>query len=145
MNSSKFSNAELKRRKCKVMASLLFDVYEEGLGLHTRVSEMIIWDAWVNIGTSLKGGSYREHVVPLAYLTKKSKEMFEANLTLKHVEDLWFDLYLVATITKDEAIALDKMYKISMPQGWKVGDDPRERLWKAGIILDTDNKTRVAG
>lgn len=146
MNSPKFNHEELKRRKCRLISTLLSEVHEEEIGIHTRVAEMIIWDAWTTIGRSSKASTYREHVVPLAYLTKTSLNMFSKGKTVEDVEQFWFDYYQIAFITKEEAKLLNSTegLKTGMPKGWNVGDDIRQRLWAVGIHLDTDQVEREA-
>lgn len=147
MDSDFFTHQDLKKRKCNWIANLLSQVHEEGIGIHTRISEMVIWDKWATIGKSSPSSSYREHVVPLSYLTKTSIQMFKENKSVEEVAQFWFDYYLVAFITREEAKILNSKsgLKTGMPSGWKVGDDPRRRLWEAGIKLDTDPQHKVAG
>lgn len=147
MISKNFTPEQLKRRKCNFIANLLFQVHQEEIGIHTRVSEMIIWDAWATIGSSGPDSKYREHVVPLCYLTRLSRDMFKAGKSPGEVEQLWYEYYLVAFITKEEAKKLNATpgLKFSMPQGWKLGDDPRQRLWQAGIFLENDLNNSKAG
>ncbi len=148
MDSNKFTHEQLKRRKCNLIARIIYEVLEEGIyAPHTRIPEMIIWDAWAMIGRSSKQSTYREHVVPLAFLRNTSIEMYKAGKTLNDVEQFWFDHYLIALITNKEADRLNaiKGLKTGMPKAWKMGDDPRERLWKAEIVLISNNSIKLTG
>jgi hypothetical protein len=134
-----FSKTDLKRRRCQIIADIIFQIFEEKLGMHTRVPELLIPDDWALIGTSSSTSKYREHVVPLAYLRDESFKIFnnaeDPKLVKSQVEQFWFDYYLIVYLTKEEADHLNKKYKTSMPDGWKIGDDAKERLSLMGIKL----------
>jgi hypothetical protein len=136
-----YSNEELKRRKCDLLSQFIYQCYEEKKGFNSRISEVMIWDEWAIIGKSSSESKAREHVVPLCYLNKLSLDMFKNNASLKDVSNIWFHNYFIALITSEEMKKLNSIQglKFGMPDKWEVGCDPRERLWKANIILDTDN------
>ena len=136
--SDKFSHSDLKRRKCRLIVQIIRETMEEGIcKTHTRLPENLIWDEWATIGRTSEQSTYREHVVPLAFLRNISIKMFEEGKSALEIEQFWVDHYAIAKITEAEAKLLNKTMglKEGKPNGWKIGDGVLARLEKVGIKL----------
>ena len=95
-------------------------------------------DSFITVGKSVvRSANYREHVVPCDYLTNAAIEMIEAGAKEAEVARMIKANLIIVIIDTQEALRLDFEYglKTSMPEGWKIGDDPLERLYVAGIEL----------
>ena len=94
-------------------------------------------DQFITIGQSVAGADYREHVVPCDYLTNSAIEMLESGATDTEVALMIKQNLVIVLIAKSEAKVLDVDLglKTDMPDGWSLGDDPLERLYAAGIVL----------
>ena len=134
----KFTIREKRLRAIKRIAEVLFDHWEEERDGHTRTFEILVPDEFVIDGQSVKGGNYREHVVPCATIRAGCKEMYANGASIADVTKM-IDKYLrIVLITPEEAKHLDQALglKTVMPSGWVFGDgDPLERLKVAGIVL----------
>ena len=104
-------------------------------GIHSRLLEYLIEDAFVEVGESLKGRGHREHIIPLTMIRDQAIKMFNQNYLVEDVAEMIEKNLKLVHITKNEQQYLDNElgYKTSMPQGWKFGDDPFARLSKANI------------
>jgi len=94
-------------------------------------------DEFITIGESINGREYREHVVPCDYLIREGIEMIRAGKSDTEIALMLKQNLIIVLITNEEAAKLDGELglKITMPDGWKLGDDPLERLYAAGIKL----------
>ena len=73
---SDFNKQELRARAFQRIAFVLHHYWEEqknapdrAARVHSRIFDTLIYDGYINIGTSVKGGDHREHLVPCAYLS----------------------------------------------------------------------------
>lgn len=133
----KFTDAEIKARAIRRAAVVLFELWEEDRGTHSRLLEMLVPDSYVTIGTSVNGGGWREHLVPLSYIRNECEKIFEAGGTIDHAVQ-FIDAHLkIAHITREERDRLDFQLglKSKMPDNWEPGDY-LARLRAAGIDLD---------
>jgi hypothetical protein len=133
----KFSHIQIKERRFRRLAEIIYDHWEEGSGMDTRFfSHPFINDVFVVIGQSAEGGNYREHVVPRVYLRDKCLEMFSNKATIEDVAKILLENLLIVKITKEQADELNSTLKIAMPDGWVLGkSDPLERLYRVGIKI----------
>lgn len=119
----------------KIMAIILHEHYVSKQGMHSRIYECVIYNEWINVGKSVKGGGRIEHVVPLAFLTAVSNRMFEQRQDIEEVVKFLKKNLKVVEITKEEANNLDRAttgLKSKMPDGWD-GTDEFARLKVGGI------------
>jgi len=137
-----FSDTEVKQRAVNRGAHVLFELWEEGRGAHSRLLEMLVPENYITIGTSKNGSGWREHVVPLAFIRDKCFEIFEEECGIADggIEraSQFIDTHLkVAYITLEERKKLDfeLSLKGKMPDAWVAGDY-LARLTAAGINLD---------
>jgi len=130
-----FTHDRIKERRFAVLAKLIFDHWEEGSGMDTRYFDHpFIHDDFVVNGQSTKGGSYREHVVPRAYLRDRCQELYANGRSIEDVGRLLMDNLRIVLITLTEAETLNERYKTTMPPGWTLGEsDPLARLREVGI------------
>lgn len=136
---------QMRTRAIRRLAQILYDHWEEERVGHTRMFEVIVPDEWITYGRSVKGGHYREHVVPCAVIRKGCMELYEKRKTKCEAPDAideaanLIEKYLrIALITTEEAKYLDNDlgWKSTMPDGWIFGEgDPLARLEEAGIEL----------
>jgi hypothetical protein len=118
---------------------VLFDLWEENRGTHSRLLEMLVPDSYIAIaiGTSTNGGGWREHLVPLAFIRDKCHEIFKSGGSIDQAAK-FIDTHLkVAHITREERDRLDFELGLKgrMPDNWSPGDY-LARLNAAGITLD---------
>lgn len=134
-----FTPEEKKERRMRRLAQIIFDHWEEGSGMDTRFFENpLIHDSMVSKGQSVKGGSYREHVVPRALIRDECLKMFNNGATIDEVKEKLMTYLWIVKITEEEANHLDHIvkHKMTMPDGWVFGEgDPLARLKNAGIEL----------
>jgi hypothetical protein len=91
---SKFSKDELKQRAFDRIAWVLKHFYDEQAEefkakgearVHTRVFETLIPDAYVEIGKRKADITYREHLVPCAYIRDRAFKMYQEGSTVNDV------------------------------------------------------------
>lgn len=89
--------------------------------------------------------NYGEHVVPIDFLFSNSCAMLDDGKTEKDIIDYWERNLAVAYITESDARKMDVDLKLrtTMPEGWKDGDDPFERLKIAKIKVDGLNQDAI--
>ena len=133
----KFTPAQIKERRMYLLAQLIFDHWEEGQGMDTRLFEVpLIHDSLVERGCSAEGASYREHIVPRALIRNECLKMFDRGATVEEVRDQLMDHLWIVRISPEEAEILNRTHKTTMPDGWVFGqDDPLARLKFANIEL----------
>lgn len=133
----KFTPDQIKQRRIRRLAEVIFDHWEEQSGMDTRYFDHpYIHDVYVLDGQSTDGGEYREHVVPRLYLRDRCLEMYENNATINEVAIVLYANLRIVKITPEQAAALNKKYKNTMPDGWTIGkNDPMERLHAVGICI----------
>lgn len=134
-----FTLEQVKERRMLRLAQIIRDHWEEKNGMDTRFFEVpMIHDSYVMKGQSVKGGGYREHVVPRVLLRDECMKMYDSGATVEIVQ-LMLNRYLwIVDITKEEASHLDNNHglKTKIPDGWIFGkSDPLARLKFAGIEL----------
>lgn len=131
-----YTKAQIKKRRCLLLANVLHCHYEEGTGVHSRVFEVLIPDELVIVGQSQKGKEYREHVVPCALIRDECMKMYEQGYTIDQVAEAIERHVVIVKITFEERKYLDKSLglKTTMPLGWKFNkDDIFARLHVASI------------
>jgi hypothetical protein len=133
----KFTHNQIKERRFRRLAEIIYDHWEEGSGMDTRFFDHpFINDVFVVAGQSTVGADYREHVVPRVYLRDKCLEMFSNRATIEDVTKNLLENLLIVKITKEEAEKLNSELRVSMPDGWVFGKSaPLERLYKVGIKI----------
>ncbi len=131
-----FTDIEVKRRAIHRAAVVLFELWEENRGTHSRLLELLVPDKLITIGTSVRGGGWREHLVPLAYIRDKCHEIFETGGTIAQAAQFIETHLKVVNITREERTRIDFELglKSRMPENWKLGDY-LARLDAAGIAL----------
>lgn len=137
MPKKPFTDAEIKARTVQRAAFVLFQLWEENRGAHSRLLEMLVPDSYITIGISKNGGGWREHLVPLAFIRYQCFEIFEREGSVEEAAE-FIDAHLkVVHITLEERKKLDYDLglKGKMPDNWSVGDY-LARLTKAGINID---------
>lgn len=137
MQKHKFTDPEIKTRAVKRAALVLFELWEENNGTHSRLLEMLVPELYITIGTSKNGGGWREHLVPLAFIRDQCHAIFEEGGSIEEAA-IFIDRHLkVAHITREERNKLDFELglKGKMPDDWEPGDY-LARLTAAGINLD---------
>lgn len=79
----------------------------------------------------------REHVVPCDFLIREGVEMVKEGKADWEIAFMYQQNLLIVLISKEEQEKLDGEMglKVDMPVGWKIGDNPFERLTSAGIEL----------
>lgn len=130
-----FTPDQIKQRRIRRLAEVIFDHWEEGSGMDTRYFDHpYINDVHVLDGQSTEGGEYREHVVPRVYLRNRCLEMYKNSATIEDVAMVLYANLRIVKITPQQAAALNKQFRDTMPEGWTLGkSDPMERLHAAGI------------
>ena len=135
----KYTKDQLKARAIRRAADVIYGLYEEGVpGIHSRIFEVLVADEYVEIGRSLNGSSYREHVVPCALLRNECLAMYKNGKSIEDVASMIDRNLGIVRITPEEADYMDHILglKQRMPDGWRFGiDDPLARLHEAGIKL----------
>lgn len=134
----KFTKQTMRARAIRRLAETLFDNFEEGRDGHSRIFEVLVPDEFVIDGSSMSGGSYREHVVPCCVIRDGCMAMFRQGRSLDEVTAAIHDNLRIVMITTEEARMLDYGLKLKtkMPEGWVFGEgDPLARLTAAGIVL----------
>lgn len=120
------------------IAHVLQEHAEEGRFPHSRFFETLMPDEWIVSGTSVKGGGWREHVVPCAYLARECIHAFNRGVSLEVIVDI-LDKYLrIVHITRAERDVIDfkLRYRSTMPDQWVFGEgNPYQRLIDAGIVF----------
>ena len=138
-----FSDAELLERASLRVAMFMRGMWEEKGSSDTR----LLLDPWMPdrltiMGRSraCTGKSYREHVVPRAWIANEVHRMFQAGCTDQAVALYIRDHVKIVEITKEEADRLDRTtnfhLKTKMPDDWQAGGDVYARLAAAGIEWD---------
>lgn len=116
--------------------------WEEGWGVHSRIFEVIVPDAFVTKGQSSKGGGYREHAVPCSLIRNHANTMFDQGASIDEVADMISKHLRIVIITPEEAKHIDHELGLKevMPEGWEFGvGDPLARLHAGGVtVIDTD-------
>lgn len=140
----KYSIAEIKLRRMRILAQLIRDHWEEGSGMDTRCFEVpLIHDSLVDYGQSASGGTYREHAVPKSLIRDGCLEIYDRNGTIEDVQQALIRHLWIVRITTDEARRLDCQLRMKtcMPKAWRFGiDDPFARFHEAKIpILRRDS------
>lgn len=117
-----FTIEQLQERAFLRVARVLFELWEESRGIHTRILDWLIPDEYVFIGSSTMDANYREHVVPCVIIIDHCISLFEINTSLEEVANEIRRLLKIAKITREEAAKIDKELKLKtrMPNGWDV-------------------------
>lgn len=88
-----------------------------------------IHDVYVVNGRSEAGGSYREHAVPKAYLRNQCLRLLNSGASIDDVAKVLDENLRIVLISREEADLLNRAHKMSMPEGWRIGEgDPLERF-----------------
>ncbi|MDP3777564.1 MULTISPECIES: hypothetical protein [Methylotenera] len=138
-----FTVEQLQERAFLRVARVLFELWEEGCGIHTRILDWLIPDEYVLIGSSTIEASYREHVVPCVVIIDHCILLFEKNTSLEEVANEIRRLLKIAKITREEAEKIDKVLKLKtrMPNGWDVSTGSvLARLEAANIAIEKSHR-----
>lgn len=136
MPKKTFTDVEIKQRAVRRGALVLFELWEEGRGAHSRLLELLVPDSYIIVGTSKNGGGWREHLVPLAFIRDQCFEIFENGDGIDAAAKFIDEHLKVAYITPDERRKIDFELGLRgrMPDEWTPGDY-LARLNAAGINL----------
>ncbi|MDP3183092.1 MAG: hypothetical protein Q8M54_09800 [Desulfobaccales bacterium] len=138
---SRFTNEQLHQRKFERAAWVMRHIWEElqddpkrEAKMHSRLFDVLVGTPR-NIGTSIKGGGHKEHLVPCALLRDRAFHMFWEALDAKkdmtevekEVAQMLERFLVIAHISRDEAHKLDHKLglKTRMPDDW---------TWETGLI-----------
>jgi hypothetical protein len=104
---------------------------------HTRLFEILIRDEYVVVGSSERGGTYREHAVPLSLIRDHCFVMFGEGKSDVEVAAFIERHLKIVLITNEEAQHLDGKLglRTKMPPEWSVGDDVMARFEAAGVAI----------
>jgi hypothetical protein len=96
---------------------------------------VLIRDDYVLYGTSGRGGTYREHAVPLSVIRDHCLRILDEGGSDDEVAEFIAGHLRIVLITREEAEHLDWILglRTRMPPGWAVGDDVMARFVVAGI------------
>lgn len=132
-----YSKEQLRERRILRLAQLIYDHWEEGSGMDTRIFQVpLINDGLVLWGQSLSGGTYREHAVPRVLIRDGCLEMLDEGAGVEDVKHRLLQYLWIVHITESEAARLNAAYKMYMPEGWVFGEgDPFARFKAVGIEL----------
>ncbi len=133
-----YSKEQIRKRRMLRLAQLIYDHWEEGSGMDTRIFQVpLINDGLVLWGRSLSGGTYREHAVPRVLIRDGCLKMFDEEADVEEVKELLLQYLWIVHITEEEAARLNAAHKMSMPEGWAFGEgDPFARFKAVGIELE---------
>lgn len=137
MAKNDFTDEEVKQRAVRRAAFVLYELWEEGRGAHSRLLELLVPEAYVTVGISTNGGGWREHLVPLSFIRDHCFSLFDDGKDLSEAAAFISTHLKVAYITLEERQRLDFELglKGKMPEDWSPGDY-LARLEAAGINLD---------
>lgn len=133
-----FTQAELTDRVFHRVARVVYELWEEGRGIHTRILDWLVADELVYVGQSVNGKGYREHLVPCVVIINHCIELFDHDTPLTEVANEIRRLLKIAHITREEAKRIDHELglKTKMPPGWDIRiGDVYARLQAANIVL----------
>jgi len=131
-----FTDEEVKRRSVRRAALVLFELWEEDRGAHSRLLELLLPDSYILVGTSVNGGGWREHLVPLAFIRDQCFKLFCEGKGIEEAAQ-YIDQHLkIAHITREEREKIDVELGLrsKMPETWEPGDF-LARLKAAGINI----------
>lgn len=134
-----YSQAEMKARAFIRIANVLKEHAEEGRFPHSRFFETLMPDEWIVSGKSVRGGGWREHVVPCAYLARECIQAFDRGASVETIVVLLEKYLQIVHITRAERYVIDFElgYRSTMPNNWVFGEgDPHQRLFDAKIVLE---------
>lgn len=131
-----FTTAEVKARAVRRAALVLFELWEENRGAHSRLLELLVPDVYITVGVSKQGRGWREHLVPLAFIRDHCFSLFASGGSVEDAAKFIDEHLKVAHVTQAEREKLDFQYgfRNRMPEDWKPGDF-LARLTAAGIEL----------
>ena len=82
-----------------------------------------------------------EHIIPNSYIYQmlvdefNNKDLYnKKDEGVKFIKEL-LNIHFCGLITNDECKILDSKFKSTMPNGWKITDDPKVRLTAVGIKM----------
>lgn len=141
-----YSKEQIRGRRMLRLAQLIYDHWEEGSGMDTRIFQIpLINDGLVLWGRSLSGGTYREHAVPRALIRDECLRMFDEGGDVEDIKALLLQYLWIVHITKEEADSINARYKMAMPDGWTFGEgDPFARFKAVGIELAPNRTLELA-
>lgn len=134
----KFTQDELIERAFLRLARVLYEQWEEFGGGDTRLFDWLIHPDYVYVGTSLKGGEYREHLVPRAIIRDECLKLFDSGVSVEEVAKSIRVNLKVAKISKQEAKHIDWELglRTTMPNGWTYASgDYMARLRAGNVVL----------
>lgn len=138
---SRFTGDQLRQRTFERAAWVMRHIWEElqddpkrEAKMHSRLFDVLLGKPR-NIGTSVKGGGHKEHLVPCALLRDRAFHMFwegrdakrEISEVEKEVAQMLERFLAIANIHPTEADLLDHKLglKTTMPEGWN---------WETGLV-----------
>lgn len=111
-----------------------------GCGLFDR------YDRDITIGYSKAGvqqeaqgkAAYREHVVPCVMLEDEAIRMYDSGCSIEQVAEMIRNNLFIVRVSDSEReyIDFELGLQVSMPEGWKFGDDPFARLTAGSVAWD---------
>lgn len=141
-----YSREELKARAFRRAADALFSFWEEQkdcvprtTDVHSRLFDTLIYDQYIQRNQRKSTRTYKEHVVPCAYIRNLAFEMYWNGRSREDVSVMIGRLLCIVYITPDEARIIDSKHKSSMPVDWNPEcDSIFRRLEDAAIEIQYD-------
>ena len=139
----KTADEQWKELMCNRIAAIIHEHFQFKKGIHSRLFEVLIPDALVTDGESLRGNQYREHAVPLCLIRDECLKMFANGASVEAVADSIEKHVSIIRIAFHEAKELNMTLKNTMPEGWIYNrDDIYARLDKVGIKYTLTKKDK---
>ena len=120
-----FSRHELRLRAFQRAADVLYSFWEEqkdnnprSVAVHSRVFDTLINNEYIELNRKTPGRTYREHVVPCAYIRNLAFDMYWRGQQPNEVATMIGRLLRIAYISTEQARAVDKLHKHTMPNDW---------------------------
>lgn len=134
-----FSKEQIRQRRLYRLAQVIRDHWEEGSGMDTRYFDHpYMNNEYVIRGKTAQNGDYREHAVPRVYLRDQCLELYAKGASVDQVTQALSENLRIVLVSVSEAELLNKSHKMTMPEGWKLGEgDPLARFHAVGIeVID---------
>jgi len=143
-----FSYDELRRRAFERAAIALFSFWEEqkdnlprSVAVHSRIFDTLIYNEYIELNDKTPDRTYKEHVVPCAYIRNHAFNMFWDGKTTADVATMIGRLLRIAYIRNEDQKKLDAVHKYTMPEDWNSETDSILRRLEDEGILVVNQKT----